>query len=70
MKEKTWTPGKTIYAGESAYSTLTILNNGEIGLLFEKDGYSSNTFTKFSLDWLTDGKDSLVVKNKLKEDDK
>ena len=55
---KTWTAGKTIYAGSSAYSSLTILKNGDIGLLFEKDDHGENLFTRFSLKWLTDGKDS------------
>ncbi|MEN8117008.1 MAG: sialidase family protein [Bacteroidota bacterium] len=55
---KTWTEGKTIYPGGSAYSSLTILENGEIGLVFEKDGYTENPFVSFSLEWLTDGKDN------------
>jgi len=55
---KTWSKGKTIYEGSSAYSSLTILNNGDIGLFFEKDKYTKNVFTSFSLDWLTDGKDT------------
>ncbi len=54
---KSWSAGKTIYAGSSAYSSLTILDNGEIGLLFEKDDYKENVFVRFSLPWLTDGKD-------------
>jgi len=54
---KTWTEGKTIYEGGSAYSSLTILKNGDIGLFFEKDDYKKNTFVSFSLKWLTDGKD-------------
>lgn len=53
----TWSAGKTIYAGEAAYSSLTILKNGDIGLLFEKDDYTANVFVRFSLEWLTDGKD-------------
>ena len=53
----TWSEGKTIYIGESAYSSLTILENGDIGLFFEKDDYTENMFVSFSLDWLTDGKD-------------
>jgi len=53
----TWTGGKTIYAGEAAYSSLTVLKNGDIGLLFEKDDYRENVFVRFSLEWLTDGKD-------------
>ena len=49
---ETWSKGKTIYTGGSAYSTLTVLNNGEIGLCFEKDGYKENVFVSFSFDWL------------------
>jgi sialidase-1 len=36
---KIWTEGKTIYPRGSAYSSMTILKNGDIGLFFEKDGY-------------------------------
>ena len=54
---KTWTEGKTIYTGGSAYSSLTVLKNGNVGLFFEKDGYKENPFVSFSLKWLTDGKD-------------
>ncbi|NQU51652.1 MAG: exo-alpha-sialidase [Bacteroidetes bacterium] len=53
----TWTAGKTIYPGGSAYSSLTVLENGDIGLFFEKDGYKENPFVSFSLKWLTDGED-------------
>lgn len=49
---KTWSEGKTIYSGSSAYSSLTILKNGDIGLFFEKDDYKENVFVSFSLDWL------------------
>lgn len=55
---KTWSEGKTIYEGPSAYSDMTILENGDIGLFFEQDEYTKNPFVSFSLDWLTDGKDS------------
>ena len=54
---KTWSAGKTIYSGSSAYSSLTVLKNGDIGLFFEKDDYTENVFTSFSLKWLTDKKD-------------
>ena len=56
---KTWSKGKTIYAGQSAYSSMTVLENGDIGLFFEKDDYKKNVFVSFSLDWLTNGKDSI-----------
>lgn len=55
---KTWSKGKTIYSGSAAYSSMTILKNGDIGLFFEKDDYKENVFVSFSLDWLTDGNDS------------
>ena len=54
---KTWSEGKTIYPGSSAYSCLTILKNGDIGLFFEKEEYTENPFLSFSLKWLTDGND-------------
>ncbi|SIQ99184.1 sialidase family protein [Maribacter ulvicola] len=54
---KTWSEGKTIYTGGSAYSSLTVLENGDIGLFFEKDGYKENPFISFSLKWLTEGED-------------
>ncbi|MCD6597141.1 MAG: exo-alpha-sialidase, partial [Bacteroidales bacterium] len=54
---KTWTEGKTIYPGGSAYSSLSILKNGNIALFFEKDNYKENAFVSFSLEWLSDGKD-------------
>lgn len=55
---KSWSEGKTIYAGSSAYSSLTVLPNGEVVLFFEKDDYTQNVVTRFSLDWLTNGKDA------------
>lgn len=55
---KTWSQGKTVYAGPSAYSSLTVLENGDIGLFFEQDEYTKNPFVSFSLEWLTDGKDT------------
>jgi sialidase-1 len=56
---KTWKYSKSLYAGKSAYSSLCILEHGTIGVLFEKDDYQEIVFVKLTLDWLTDGKDSL-----------
>jgi sialidase-1 len=56
---RSWTEGKTLCTGSSAYSSLTILKNGEIGVFFEKNDYRENVFVCFSLEWLTDGKDQL-----------
>ncbi|MGI9545280.1 MAG: sialidase family protein [Cyclobacteriaceae bacterium] len=57
----TWSEGKIIYPGGSAYSSMTILDNGDIGLLFEKDDYKENVFVSFSLAWLTDGQDKYEI---------
>jgi sialidase-1 len=54
---QSWSEGKTIYKGSAAYSSLTVLENGRIGLIFEKDLYTENLFVSFSLEWLTDGED-------------
>lgn len=55
----TWSEGKSIYTGGAAYSDLTILKDGTIGLVYENDGYEGVKFARFTLDWLTDGTDSL-----------
>ena len=58
---KSWTDSKTIYHGASAYSSMTILANGDIGLFFEKDDYQENVFVRFTLEWLTDGQDTYTI---------
>jgi sialidase-1 len=54
---KSWPVAKTIYEGSSAYCCLTVLPDGTIGCLFERDDYRKITFARFSLAWLTDGRD-------------
>lgn len=49
---KNWSRGKTIYQGLSAYSSMTRIENGSIGILFEKDGYTQNVFVKLTLEWI------------------
>lgn len=58
---KSWTDGKTIYSGESAYSSMSILENGDIALFFEKDNYQENVFVRLTLEWLTDGNDTYTI---------
>lgn len=59
----TWPIKKTICPGTSAYSSITILPNGTIGVYLEED--ESNPYKmyylNFSLDWLTDGADSYTT---------
>ncbi len=59
---KSWTDGKTIYHEGSAYSSMSILANGDIGLFFEKDDYQENVFVRLTLEWLTDGKDKYTIR--------
>ncbi len=61
---KNWTEGKTIYKEGSAYSSMSILANGDIGLFFEKDDYKENVFVRISLEWLTDGNDKYTITKK------
>ena len=49
-----WKNNKTIYKGKSAYSSMTILKNGDIGLFFEKDDYSKNVFVRVPKKWMLD----------------
>jgi len=59
---KTWPVAKEIHAGPSSYSCLTILPDGDVGLIYEggeKHRRQWVRFARFSLEWLTDGKDRL-----------
>jgi sialidase-1 len=55
----TWPVKKTIARNESAYSSITILPDGTIGVYIEEDETTPYKmyFLNFSLDWLTDGED-------------
>jgi len=46
---RTWPLSRCIYPGSAAYSCLTVLKDGRVGLLFERDNYSKISFTAFSL---------------------
>jgi sialidase-1 len=57
---KTWPVAKTLHPGPAAYSDLAILPDKTIVCLFErgaKTPYETITCARFTLDWLTDGKD-------------
>jgi sialidase-1 len=57
----TWPVARVLYDGPAAYSTLTVLPDRSIGVLFErgeKSPYEKITFARFTLAWLTDGKDT------------
>ncbi|MSU59008.1 MAG: hypothetical protein EXS35_12725 [Pedosphaera sp.] len=54
-----WAVSNQVYSGGSAYSTVTKLATGEIGLLFEKDPYGNIEYTRRSVSQITGGVDSL-----------
>lgn len=56
---RSWPVAKVIHEGSAAYSDLVALGDGTIGCLYERDDYGRITFARFTLQWLTEGKDSL-----------
>lgn len=58
---KTWPVKRVLCKGKFAYSCLTALPDGAIGCLYEAEGTSKIVFARFTLDWLTEGRDSLVA---------
>jgi sialidase-1 len=62
---RTWPVAKLLHAGPSAYSALVVLPGGTVGCLYERgreSPYERITFARFSLGWLTDGKDRLKAR--------
>jgi hypothetical protein len=56
----TWPVRKTIFSGSSAYSSLSILPDGTIGIFYENGENGAvfdMYFCRFSLSWLTNGAD-------------
>ncbi len=49
---ESWKQGKAIWPGSAAYSSLCRMENGEIGVLFERNNYSEVAFARFPLSWL------------------
>jgi hypothetical protein len=47
-----WPVARLLYPGSSAYSCLTTLPDGSIGLLFERDNYTRITFARVEEGWL------------------
>lgn len=53
---KSWPVSRVVHEGPSAYSSLTVLPDGRVGLLYErgeKGPYERITFAAFPLSWLT-----------------
>lgn len=63
-----WSAPKTIYPQASAYSSITILPDGTIGMYYENGEYNTPYemyFVRFSLYWLTNGADTYIPANVL-----
>ncbi|MDD7915293.1 GEVED domain-containing protein [Polaribacter ponticola] len=58
---QTWAHSKLYQSGFSAYSSMAILPDGKIGVLYETNGYKTIRFRKFSLEALTDSSDTYVL---------
>ncbi len=59
---KSWPVAKLLHEGPSAYSSLVVLPDKSIGCFYERGdehAYEKITFARFSLDWLSDGKDKI-----------
>ena len=58
----TWPIRKTIFAGASAYSSITVLPDGTLGIYYEngENAIYQMYFVRFSLDWLSNGTDTFV----------
>lgn len=56
---QTWMVSKTIDPGPSAYSDLVIQDDMQIGVLYERGNQGGIAYTRFTLDWLTDGHDKI-----------
>ncbi|NMA83692.1 MAG: exo-alpha-sialidase [Epulopiscium sp.] len=54
---KTWSYSRLLKEGSYVYSSLTVLPNGHIGILYEteENGDMKNCFTTFSLEWIMEG---------------
>jgi sialidase-1 len=58
---KTWPVSRLLHEGPSAYSALAVLPDGRIACLYERGQkrlYESIRLARFSLGWLTEGKDA------------
>jgi sialidase-1 len=59
---ESWPVSKLLHEGPSAYSSLAVLPDRSIGCLYERgeeSPYEKIAFARFSLGWLTEGRDSI-----------
>ena len=59
---KTWPVSRVVHSGPSAYSCLTVLEDGTVGLLYENGAdspYERISFARFNSEWLNGGNTQL-----------
>jgi sialidase-1 len=52
---RTWPTARVVYANAAAYSSLAVLADGSVGLLYEngdEEPYERLTFARLPIDWL------------------
>ena len=62
---KTWPVARVLHEGPAAYSSLVVQPDFSIGLLFERgerSAYEGIAFARFTLDWLTGGRDRVATR--------
>jgi len=59
---RTWPTKRVLCGGAFAYSCLAALPDGTIGCLYEAEGTTKVVFARFTLDWLSAGRDRLERK--------
>lgn len=52
---RTWSAGRLLDPNGSMYSSLTVLKDGRIGILYESTDAAGLVFARFPLDWLEEG---------------
>ena len=58
----TWAASRVVHDGPAAYSSLVVLQDQSIGILFERgerSPYERISFARVTLEWLTEGKDRI-----------
>jgi len=64
---RSWPVAKQLHAGPAAYSCLTVLPDLTAACLYERGeskAYEKITFARFSLGWLTDGRDAVAARRR------
>jgi sialidase-1 len=49
---RTWSPGRLLDPGVAMYSSVAVLRDGRIGVLYESGDVAGLVFARFPLDWV------------------